>query len=69
MANDVRLIWSNCMLYNRDGSEVRPACRWFLVALLLFAVGFDEFVLSYWGSISLPISFHMGYVVVLRSSL
>jgi hypothetical protein len=22
MANDIRLIWTNCMLYNRDGSEV-----------------------------------------------
>ena len=21
-ANDIRLVWSNCMLYNRDGSEV-----------------------------------------------
>lgn len=21
-ANDVRLVWTNCMLYNRDGSEV-----------------------------------------------
>ena len=23
IANDIRLVWSNCMLYNRDGSEVR----------------------------------------------
>lgn len=23
IATDVRLVWSNCMLYNRDGSEVR----------------------------------------------
>ena len=22
IANDIRLVWSNCMLYNRDGSEV-----------------------------------------------
>jgi hypothetical protein len=22
IANDIRLIWSNCMVYNRDGSEV-----------------------------------------------
>lgn len=22
IAQDVRLVWSNCMLYNRDGSEV-----------------------------------------------
>lgn len=23
IANDIRLVWTNCMLYNRDGSEVR----------------------------------------------
>lgn len=23
VATDVRLVWSNCMLYNRDGSEVK----------------------------------------------
>ena len=23
IAADIRLVWSNCMLYNRDGSEVR----------------------------------------------
>lgn len=23
IAHDIRLVWSNCMLYNRDGSEVR----------------------------------------------
>jgi Bromodomain len=23
VATDIRLVWSNCMLYNRDGSEVR----------------------------------------------
>lgn len=23
IAHDVRLVWRNCMLYNRDGSEVR----------------------------------------------
>ena len=23
IATDIRLVWSNCMLYNRDGSEVR----------------------------------------------
>ena len=22
VANDIRLVWTNCMLYNRDGSEV-----------------------------------------------
>jgi hypothetical protein len=22
IGNDIRLVWSNCMLYNRDGSEV-----------------------------------------------
>jgi hypothetical protein len=22
IANDIRLVWTNCMLYNRDGSEV-----------------------------------------------
>ncbi len=21
VANDIRLVWTNCMLYNRDGSE------------------------------------------------
>ena len=24
IANDIRLVWTNCMLYNRDGSEVSP---------------------------------------------
>lgn len=23
IAQDIRLVWRNCMLYNRDGSEVR----------------------------------------------
>jgi hypothetical protein len=23
IAHDIRLVWRNCMLYNRDGSEVR----------------------------------------------
>ena len=23
VAKDIRLVWSNCMVYNRDGSEVR----------------------------------------------
>jgi hypothetical protein len=26
VAEDLRLVWRNCMLYNRDGSEVLSVC-------------------------------------------
>lgn len=32
-AADIRLVWSNCMLYNRDGSEVRiQSCILFITS-------------------------------------
>ena len=31
-AADIRLVWYNCMLYNRDGSEVRLFCNFLLRA-------------------------------------
>jgi hypothetical protein len=36
VAADIRLVWSNCMLYNRDGSEVRNSVLPFLCVNSLF---------------------------------
>lgn len=40
IANDVRLVWTNCMLYNRDGSEV---CS---IHPLLHNLIVDSFIIS-----------------------
>ena len=36
IASDVRLVWSNCKLYNRDGSEVRVAQHHAYLSHILF---------------------------------
>jgi hypothetical protein len=42
IATDIRLVWSNCMLYNRDGSEVRLSYRYNVYHVSVFVLYFDR---------------------------